>query len=174
MSSIVIASILILIVVLISMALISVNNKHRKKESEKLVAQFSEITEGKKLVFSHTEIMENFIVGLDELRKKFIVLNKAGDKYDFQLVDLKEVKSCSKKKIYRTVNMGTLKNERFESLLEKIVLEFDYSDNRPPLQVPFYESGKTHLLEMAELDEKAGSWVTILTKTINSRLKSTA
>jgi len=174
MSSIVIVGILVLILVVIILLLVSINNKHRKKTAMELVDRFNELGGSNNLSFTYKEMTENFIVGLDQLRMKLFVLRKAGIRYDFQVIDLKEIKSCSKKKIYKSINMGTVKKERYENHIDKIVLEFDFSDNRDPVQISFYESGEDHVLDMPELERKAGSWVAILTKALNSKLKSTA
>jgi len=174
MSSIIVASVLILIIVLIILMLVSINNRHRKKNAIELVNRFNELGERNNLSFTHKELMENFTIGLDEFRKILFVIRRIDGKYDSQVINLRNVKSCSKKKIYRTINMGTLKKERYENHIDKIVLEFDDLDNKAPIQVSFYESGGNHLLEMSELEAKAASWVTILTKILNTKIKGTA
>jgi hypothetical protein len=174
MSSTVIAGVLILLIVIICLVLVSINNNHRKKIAIELVDRFNELGERNNLSCTHKEMMQSFIIGLDELRKKLFVLRKAGNKYDFQLVNLNEVKICSKKKVYNSINMGTIKKERYENHIDKIALEFSYIDNRTPIQINFFESGVHHLLEMVELEQKADSWVAILTKTLNNKLKNTA
>jgi len=174
MSSIVFVGGLILLLAIIIGALVSINNNQRKKKTLELATRFNELGEKNYLSFTHKEVIENFIIGLDQLRMKLFALRKAGDRYDFQVIDLKEIRSCSKKKIYQSINMGTVKKERYENHIDKIVLEFDFSDNRDPVQISFYESGEDHVLDMPELERKAGSWVAILTKALNSKLKSTA
>lgn len=174
MSSIVFVGGLILLLAIIIGALVSINNNQRKKKTLELASRFNELGEKNYLSFTHKEVIENFIIGLDQLRMKLFALRKAGDRYDFQVIDLKEIRSCSKKKIYKSINMGTVKKERYENHIDKIVLEFDFSDNRDPVQISFYESGEDHVLDMPELERKAGSWVAILTKALNSKLKSTA
>ena len=139
-----------------------------------LVGRFNELGERNNLSFTHKEMMGNFTMGLDELRMKLFVLGKTGEKYDFQIIDLKEVKSCSKKKIYKSINMGTIKKERYESHLDKIALQFDYFDNRDPVQIAFYESSRNHFFEIPELERKAGGWVAIIIKTLNIKLKNIA
>jgi hypothetical protein len=174
MSSIIIAGALITIIVIICLVLVSINNTHRKKLTLELVSRFNDIGIGYNLSFSNKEIFKNFIIGLDELRKKLLILRKTDDKLHLQVIDLKEVKSCSKQKIYKTVNMGTIKKEQYEKHIDKIVLEFVYTDIRDPVQIIFYESAINNLAEMFELDQKTYSWETILTKTINKMPKAIA
>jgi hypothetical protein len=139
----------------------------------KLAGRFNELGERNNLSFTKKEIMENFIIGLDELRMKVFVLRKAGHQYDFQIIDLKEVKSCSKKKMYKSINMGTIKKEKYENHIDTISLQFDFLDNRAPVQIAFFESGEDHVFKMPELERKAGNWADILTKTLKGRLKNT-
>ena len=173
MSSIIIAGGLILLLVIIILIIVSINNRHREKNATELLGRFNKLGERNNLSFTHKEMMENFVIGLDQLRMKLFALRKAGNQYEFQVIDLKEVKSCSKKKIYKSINMGTIKKERYENHIDKIVLEFDFLDNRVPVQISFYESGGDQLLDMSDQERKAESWIAILTKAINRKIKST-
>ena len=77
------------------------------------------------------------------------------DKYDSLLLDLNEVKSCSKEKIYKKVNIGTAKKEKFENHIDKIALVFDFIDNRQPIQISFFEPMLDHLFKMARVRTKS-------------------
>jgi len=173
MSSIVFVGGLILLLAIIIGALVSINNNQRKKKTLELATRFNELGEKNYLSFTHKEVIENFIIGLDQLRMKLFALRKAGDRYDFQVIDLKEIRSCSKKKIYKSINMGTVKKENYENYIDKIVLQFDFLDNRDPVQIAFYESNGS-LSDIPELERKVTNWITILTDTLNRKLKSTA
>jgi hypothetical protein len=70
--------------------------------------------------------------------------------------------------------MGTDKKEKLETLVDKIGLEFDYTDKREPVQLSFYEAGRDHLFDMNDLVQKAGSWEIILTKIITNKVKNRA
>jgi hypothetical protein len=174
MSSIIVAFLLIALIVIICLALVSINNKHRQRTAIEIVNLFNKLGQEKNLSFHNKEINENFIIGLDEVHKKLLGLRKTDNKYSSLVIDLDQVKSCSKKKIYRTINMGTIKKQKFETLVDKIVLQFDYMDKREPAQISFYEAGRDHLFDMNDLARKAGNWEIILTKTINNKLRSTA
>jgi uncharacterized protein YpmB len=167
----IIVAILIAIIVAIALTLVSINNKHRKKAAFELVARFNELGEKNKLSFSQKEMLENLILGLDELRKKLLVLSRSENKFDLQVINLREIKHCSRKKLYKTINMGTVKKQQHETHIDKIVLEFDFEDKRAPVQVPFYEAGRSHLLEISDLGRKAESWEKIITRSINNGSK---
>ena len=114
MSSIIVASVLILIIVLIILMLVSINNRHRKKNAIELVNRFNELGERNNLSFTHKELMENFTIGLDEFRKILFVIRRIDGKYDSQVINLRNVKSCSKKKIYRT-NLLTIAKQKVKA-----------------------------------------------------------
>lgn len=172
MSTFIVAAILISGIIIISLILVSVNNKHRQKTTAALLTQFSRLGTEKNLSFSTQEILENCIIGLDEIKRKLLILNKIDkDKYEPLLLNLDEVKNCSKMKVYRSVNMGTKKKKKFENQLDKIVLVFDFIDNRQPVHVVFFEPFADHILTMSDLEQKAQNWETILSQIVNSGLK---
>jgi uncharacterized protein YpmB len=175
MSTIIIAVILILIIISICLILVSINNKHRQKTTTELFTRSGKLGTENNLSFSKQEILENCLIGLDEIQRKLLIVKKIDeDKYDSLLLDLNEVKSCSKEKIYKKINIGTAKKEKFENHIEKIALAVDFIDNRQPVQISFFEPMSDHLLKMAELDQKAKDWETILNKIVNTRLKKIA
>ena len=175
MSTIIVAAIIISVIISISLKLVSINNKQRKKTSTELLNHFSKLGTGNNLSFSSQEILENCIIGLDGIQRKLLILKKIDkDEYDSILLDLNEVKKCSKKNIYTRVNIGTSKKERFENHLDKIVLDFDFIDNRQPVQILFFEPITNHVFAMLELEQKAKKWETILSQITNTGLKKIA
>lgn len=175
MSTVIVAAILIAVIVFICLALVSLNNKHRQKTTAALVTQFSKLGSENNLSFSSQEILDNCIIGLDGIKRKLLILNKIDkDKYEPVFLDLDEVKRCTKKKIYRSVNIGTGKKEIFENQVDKIVLVFDFVDNRQPIHVLFFEPFTNHILTMSDLEQKAKNWETILSQIVNTGLKRIA
>ena len=175
MSTIIVAAILISVITGICLILVSINNKHRQKTASELLNHFSKLGTENKLSFSSQEILENCIIGLDGIQRKLLILKKIDqDEYDSILLDLNEVKKCSKKNIYTRVNIGTSKKERFENHLDKIVLDFDFIDNRQPVQILFFEPITNHVFAMLELEQKAKKWATILSQITNTGLKKIA
>lgn len=77
-------------------------------------------------------------------------------------------------KRYIEVSMSQAGRKKHEGRLDKIVLEFEFNDNRAKLQVPFYELSKCSSSELSELDQIAKAWKIIITEIINDKLKSTA
>lgn len=175
MSTIIIAAILISVIISISLILVSINHNHRQRSATELLKHFSKLGTKNNLSISSQEILENCLIGLDETQRKLLVLKKIDkDRYDSLLLDLNEVKSCSKKKIYRTVNIATGKKEEFKNQFDKIVIAFDFKDNRQPVHVVFFEAMINHILAMQELEQKAKNWETTLAKIVNTDLKKIA
>ena len=175
MSTIIVAAILISVITGICLILVSINNKHRQKKASELLNHFSKLGTENKLSFSSQEILENCIIGLDGIQRKLLILKKIDkDENDSILLDLNEVKKCSKKNIYTRVNIGTTKKERFENHIEKIVLDIDFKDNRQPVQILFFTPLTNHVFAMLELEEKAKKWERILSQIANTGLKKIA
>jgi hypothetical protein len=175
MSTIIVAAVLILVIISICLILISLNNKDRQKTTTELLTHFSKLGTENNLSFSSQEILQNSIIGLDGIQRKLLILKKNDkNKYDSLVLDLNDMKSCSKKKIYRSVNVGIGKKEKFENQIDKIVLAFDFVDNRQPIHISFFDPVTNHVFRMLELEQKANNWETILTKLLNTDVKKIA
>ena len=174
MSSIITAAILIAFIILICTAVVFVHNKDRKKMANELMSHFNRVKAENRLVFSNREMLRNLALGLDEVQRKCLIVRTVNDRYDSFVFQLDELKSCSREKIYRNINVGTGKKKKYERQLEKTVLVFEFLDNRPKIQIPFYEPSKNSYAELSELDRQAKEWETIINETINNELKSTA
>jgi hypothetical protein len=158
MSTIIIALIIVTFIVLICILLISIHNKHRKKLANELIAQFQ--CEGAKndLLLSKWEMAGKLVIGLEADKKILYAFQKHLDQYRSYLVDLSKVKNCLKKKVYSNKISGNGKNERYEREVEHISLQFEFVDERPPVTIAFYDPVNNHLLEMAEMEQKAADW----------------
>jgi hypothetical protein len=175
MSTIIVAAVLILVVISICLILISLNNKDRRKKTTGLLNHFSKSGIENNLTFSSEEILQNCIIGLDGMKRKLLILETNDeDEYNSFVLDLNDIKSCSKKKIYRSVNVGTEKKEKFENQVKKIVLAFDFNDTRQPVHISFFDPVTNHVFRMLELEQKANNWETILTKLLSTDLKRIA
>ncbi|HEX6846471.1 MAG TPA: hypothetical protein VF144_05810 [Chitinophagaceae bacterium] len=175
MSAIIVAAIIISLVVFICLILISIDNKERKKASTELLNHFSKLGTENKLSFSSQEILETCIIGLDKIQRKLLVLKKIDKaEYDSILLDLNDVKKCTKRNIYIRINIGTSKKERFEDHIDKIVLDFDFMDNRQPVQILFFEHVTNDIFAMPELEKKANKWEAIVSQITNTGLRKIA
>ncbi|HWH62473.1 MAG TPA: hypothetical protein VNS50_04345 [Ginsengibacter sp.] len=166
MHSIIIALMLVTIVTILCLALVSVNNRQRKKIANDLVSRFYKLGKENNLIFTQMDVLGYFIIGLDDVYNKIMVLTKSENKYDSVVIDLNEAKSCSKRNIYKRINIGTAKRDEFESYVDEIFLVFDFQEKAKQINLCFYDSGKNSLLEMSVLEQKAKDWDTRVTRAI--------
>lgn len=163
MSSLIVAAIIVGSVVGICLLLISVHNKHNREAMNNLLKYFSQLGIENDLNFSSQEILKNCVLGLDGVQRKILVVQREDDSFGSFIIDLHEVKNCTVKKVYGTINVGDLKKGKLEQYLEKIVLHFDLNNNSS-VEIVFYKHFENHLLEALELEQKAKSWDAILSK----------
>lgn len=121
----------------------------------------------KNLIFSRMEVLGNFMMGFDDVYNKIMVLTRSENKYNSFIINLNEVKSCSKRNVYKRMNTGNGKRDVYESYIDEIFLVFDFQEKAEQICLCFYESGTNNLLEMAMLEQKAGDWDTLITRSIN-------
>lgn len=163
MSTYIVAAIVIGSVVGICLLLISIHNKHNRKAMNKLLNYFSQLGIENDLNFSSQEILKSSVLGLDGVQRKILVVQREDGFFGSFIIDLREVKNCSVKKVYGTINVGDLKKAKLEQYLEKIVLHFDLHDNSSA-EIMFYKHVENHPLEALELEQKAKNWDAILSK----------
>jgi len=174
MYSILISVVIVSILIIVFKSLVSINNRDRKNKMSDLVHRFEMLGKEFNLNIYKKEILQHFIIGLDELRKKLFVFKNVQDKYDFIIVNLKDMRSCIKKKIYKSSMVRATRNRRPEKYLDKIVIEFEYMSGSERVQVAFYDSMINNSTEIYDLDKSAAEWERELAQTIDENLKKTA
>ena len=140
------------------------NNYHLKKSKEKMFVFFSNLGATYNLSFTGQEVLPDKIIGLDEPRRKILIVEQHDKRYHSQIIDLYEVKSCKVKKIYTTINSDDYKKNSIEDYLNSIALEFDFKTERSPVTVSFYKYGNNSLYELTNLEHKTKHWETMLSK----------
>jgi len=163
MSTIIIAAIIIGSIVGLCVLLVSIHNKEKRREMNNLLKYFNQLGTENGLSFSSNEFLKNKIMALDGLNRKILVVTKEGNYYGSYLIDLNQVKNCSVKKVYGTINGGDLKNRKLEQFLEKIVLHFEIY-NKSSVEIIFYTHFENHIYESIDLEKKARHWEAILSK----------
>lgn len=165
MSSLGIAGLLVGFIAAICFLLINIHKKHTREAMNKMLKRFSQLATENNLSFSSQEILKDSVIGLDGIQRKILVLITEDDDYSWLIIDLHEVKSCSVKKVFGTINVGDLKDQKLEQFLEKIVLHFE-QHRKPPVEIVFYKNISNHIYQMQELEQKAKHWETVLYKMI--------
>lgn len=131
--------IIILIPVLYMIMAVSGKNKKKKKEFE-LLAQ------NKGIHIKNSELITSLLIGLDSGSKKLVFSNKDNLNREFQIIDLKEVTSCS------------ARSSGLDSSLNWVGLEIKTGKNT--LKIPFYrdEDESAHGSEPLAVLQQAKEW----------------
>jgi len=158
MSSVIIALIIVTFVMVTCIFLIYINSKHRRKAANELIAQFQREGRENNLLISKWDMAGKLVIGLEVDKKTILAFQKHLGQYRSYIVDLSKVKNCLKKKTYSRRINSNAKNERYERHVEHISLQFEFIDERPPVMISFYHPSDNHLLEMAEMEQKAADW----------------
>ncbi len=118
------------------------------------------------LYFSKHEVLGNKIIGLDHIKRKLLFFKQGKQRSSCCLIDLKDVESCSVKKVYQNIEAGALNKRRLEEFLTTIALKLGFKNGRKALVLPFYEVASNSFDAVMELDAKAKAWRELLVKTL--------
>lgn len=172
MSTLLVAAILVGIVAAVILLLVSLDKTQKRKSMNQLLHAFHQKGSEHHLTFSSQELLKSTIIGLDGLHRKLLVLEQWEEgAFSTLLIDLKDVKSCSLKKEYGTINGGDLKAKKLEHFLRTMTLQFVLY-GKSPVEVVFYNHLDQHISEMADLENKARHWEAVLSKMIVPLKKS--
>lgn len=164
MSTLFVAAILVGVIAAICLLLVSIDKKQKRNAMNELLRAFHQKGAEYKLSFSSQEILKDTILGLDGMHRKLLVLERAIDKtFSSCVIDLNGVQTCSVKKEYGTINSGELNVKNPEQYLKTISLHFVLY-NKPAVEIVFYNFIREHVHEIAERENKAKHWETILSK----------
>src|SRR5579875_2921284 len=106
MSTLLIAAIIIGSIAAICFVLVSIHNKHKREAMNELLKNFHESGTENGLRFSSQEVLKNSILVLDGVHRKLLVMTQKDNAHVSFLINLNEVKNCSVKKIYGSLNAG--------------------------------------------------------------------
>ena len=175
MSTLLIAAILLVVVFVICQLLISIDKKQKRKRMNLLLNHFSRLGSNNDLTFSSQELLEDCVLGLDGVHRKLLVLTGIDEgAFSNSVIDLDEVKNCSVKKIYRNIKVRDLENKKLEDFLQHMSLHFEFSNEKEPVEIPFYKYTNGGAYPLRELEQKAKHWETILSKMLRAPAKKIA
>lgn len=167
MSHIIVAGILIASITALVLLLYFIANKQKQKSMKQLSYQLSQVGSKYNLSFASQEVLKDYVFGIDGRKRKILLIHRLQDDvYQDEVIDLDEIKTCSVKKIYGSIKQGALKNKKLEQHLTKIVLHFEFSNNKPPVELCFYEHIQNSIYQIYEMEQKARHWQAILSKII--------
>ena len=172
MENIIVAILIITIITAVSLILVSVGNRHKRKTIDRLLLKFSQLGTENNLSFTSQELLYNSIIGLDGLKKKLLFVQDNEGKHNWFIMDLEKVTSCAVKLKNRGLEVA-LKKANAVEYVEKVVLEFQ-TENDKLVEVPFYQAHKNDISEKLQLEQKARHWDIILSKMISKNEAKTA
>ena len=174
MSSIVVALVLVSSIIIISLILVQVEKKQKRIGLNQFLARFGEFGTLNKLTFSSQEIMQYAAIRLDGIQRKLLVLTGNNESSAFnQLIDLRDVKTCTVKKQFQSVNVGKGQSKLGQHL-ETISLCFESKWGKPQIEVLFYHYITGNVSQIREKEKKARHWEAILSKMLKGPLKEAA
>ena len=150
----------------------SIFQKRKNFKRNKSLLYLSQLGTRYNLNFSSQEVLSNYIMGLDGVKRKLLILRGYGNK-DFQicLVDLNLLESCSVKTYYGGIKVGELKRRHLNSYIRQISLQFIFSNGSQTLEVPFFLETEQVKEELPVMERKAFYWKSILSKMIVKPLR---
>ena len=126
--------------------------------------QLSQLGSRFSMAFSNLEVIGNKMMGLDEIKKKLLVLEGTNRDSRSLIIDLAKVKAISVKKIYRAIQAGALKKGRIEDFLEAVHLQFEFSNREGNIVLPFNKSKSDIIGDFPRLETRILNWQSMLSK----------
>ncbi len=122
--------------------------------------------EGSKLnlSFSGYEVLNNMIMALDGINRKMLLMHCNDITKQPVIIPLSETLNVSVKKTYSGIPAGSLRHKSLETFIDKIVLEFEMSDNPSKVMVPVFDAAVNQPDERVTLEKKARNWQRLLMK----------
>ena len=144
--------------------------KHRSIKLDKnRYLQLNELVSKYNMSFSGHDVLGNKIMGMDGIKKKLLILEETNDHSHSYLVDLDTVAAITVKKIYNSIKAGELKKRKIAEFLKTIQLQFEFSNGKEDLVLPFYESTTDNISELPGLERKIKNWQMILSKMMGAK-----
>src|SRR3982751_911346 len=163
MSSLIIAAIVVGLTIFICLLLVLIHNNQKRKKMNQLLEHFNACCAKYKLTLSSQEVLIDSILGLDGPGKKILIVNRnPGGAFQDIMIALAEVKNCSVRKTYGAIGLGELRKTKLNEYLNKIALQFEFANQRPPIEFSFYNHVEHSIYQVAELEQKARHWELII------------
>ena len=116
------------------------------------------------LSFSGHEMLNKKIFGVDEVKRKALVVEENNGSSSSYIIELDQVKSISMKSVYDSIKPNELRKKSLGQFLKTIHLLFEFKDGRDTIALPFFESKKNHIDDLPVLEKKTKDWKMIFSK----------
>ncbi len=116
------------------------------------------------LNFSSHELLDEKIFGVDGIKRKILVLEEKNGSSSSYIIELDKVKSISVKTVYDSIKPNDLTNKSLEEFLKTMHLQFEFTDGRDTIALPFFENKKNNIEDLAVVARRTNNWKMILSK----------
>ena len=110
------------------------------------------------LSITKQEHLHNQIIGLDSVKRKLLILKKEGGRVVCCIVHLKDLQSCSIKKIYSSISAGSLRKKKLENYLQSVSLHLFFKSGTQPVTLNFYKRKYNNIGELPFWETAAKKW----------------
>lgn len=130
-------------------------NLHRQKMAEKLLASFEQAAREFDVRISKKQVTDHWIIGFDADANKILFMQQTTTGHDGYLIDLADIASATIVKQHRPFWHRNMKSG---VLVETIALQFDYKDDTPSLQLPFYKMSIDPVYYLSDREQQVKEW----------------
>ncbi len=131
------------------------------------------LSNNKKLLFWKQDALGSNAIALDITKRKLLYFNQVNDRSSCLMIDLKDVQSCTIKKLYHSIAAGGLVQKKLQDYLKTILLHFSFKNSHPSITISFYEeSDKNEEAEFLEI--KAKEWEATISKLLIKKIAERA
>ncbi len=116
------------------------------------------------LSFSSNELLDEKIFGVDGIKRKILVVEEKNGSNSSYIIELDKVKSISVKTVYDSIKRNDLTDKRLNEFLKTMHLQFEFTDGRDAVALPFFENKKNNIEELPVLERKTKNWKMIFSK----------
>ncbi len=116
------------------------------------------------LSFSSHEQLGEKIFGVDGIKRKILVVEEKNGSNSSYIIELDKVKSISVKTVYDSIKPNALRKKGLEEFLKTMHLQFEFTDGRNTVALPFFENKKNNIEDLPVLERKTKNWKMIFSK----------
>ena len=132
--------------------------------SIKRVLNLAKVAKYLRLSFSNFDEVGGGLIAIDTTKKKLLYLKNAPGTSSCLIVDLSNLKECTVKKQYDSINPGELNKKKLSDFLRSMFLSLRFKNDPAPFSLSLYEAQKDKQHEVEQLEAKAKKWETIFSK----------
>ena len=131
--------------------------------------QLSKLGSRFELSFSSHMVIGNKLIALDGIKKSLLVLESNNESY---IIDLNKIAAVVVIKTYSSIRPGELNNKGIEEFINTIELQFEYSNKKGTVCLPFYNRREDDRQNLPRLARNAKNWQMILSKMTSGPAKN--